>query len=924
MRRLYSAVVIAAVAVLPMWPRHAAPDCGTTRETPAERLFFHRQVLKRPRPRTVPSPTAHNLGNIAILEDGNGIVVRQNDFNLDGQTLRFTLQAGTYRFALASGGYDSAAAASGTPLAALDDDDSRALSLPFSFPFFGADYTQLYVNSDGNLTFAAPDTASTDRSLGRMTAGSPRIAPLFDDLNPAQTAGGVRVLAESTRIVVSWVAVPEYSTSGTGTPQTFQTRLFPDGRIEFSYAGVRPTSAVVGIAPGNLRGSTSLVDYLDDPSASYAAAVAERFGNSLDLDLVTLAQQFYRAHEDAYDYLVVYNNMDIAALSDGVVAYETTVRSRGSGYGSPARDDGALYGSPARLQSILNMGPLSQYPDDPNALVPARAPAGDTPLTVLGHEAGHLFLAYASVPDPANPVDLPMLGFQNAHWAFTYDSEASLVEGERISDGGAATSPRFRTTDTVQGYSPLDQYLMGFRPPSDVPDTFYVSGAPSYMQQWHPLSGVSFDGTRHDVSAADVIQAMGRRTPDDTIAQRHFRFGFILVVPQGTEPSAADLAKLDGFRSRFEAAYSRYTSANAAADTALRRSLTLSISPVVAGLAVTGAIHVSTPPAYDLTIQLQPRHGFASLPATATIRAGTTTAWFPFSGVRPGVEEITAVPSDAAYETAYARVQVAGAAELKLVAISVNPVTVELTDANGLVYAGAGIVAAGDGSVTPSSAVTDADGRAVFQWTPAPAPSSVLRLSVESLPAVRLTLREGTAVPAITAVVNSACFEPGIAAGALQTIFGVHLSGATVSLNGAPVPVTYSSDSQINFYAPPETRLGPGTLNVQGTAVDVNVTAVQPGIFAAVPIPGTRDLAIYCTGLGPTAAAADGLQHTVITPVVFLGATPVQPLFSGLSPGTPGLYQINVAIPPSLAPGAHDILVSVNLAHSNTVRLEVQ
>jgi hypothetical protein len=43
----------------------------------------------------------------------------------------------------------------------------------------------VYVNSDGNLTFATPDHASTDRSLSRVTAGPPRISPLFDDLDPA-------------------------------------------------------------------------------------------------------------------------------------------------------------------------------------------------------------------------------------------------------------------------------------------------------------------------------------------------------------------------------------------------------------------------------------------------------------------------------------------------------------------------------------------------------------------------------------------------------------------------------------------------------------------------------------------------------------------------------------------------------------------
>ena len=181
----------------------------------------------------------HDAGDIAIIEDSDGVVARQNQFNLDQKTLLFAPSGGSaaqYRYSVSEQGYDSAAA-EGKPLAALDDDDYRAIDLPFSFPFFGAVYNRAYVNSDGNLTFTAPEYASTDRSLGRMTAGPPRISPLFDDLNPAATAGGVRVLSSAARLVVSWVAVPEWQATGTGPAQTFQVRLYPDGRIEFSYSG---------------------------------------------------------------------------------------------------------------------------------------------------------------------------------------------------------------------------------------------------------------------------------------------------------------------------------------------------------------------------------------------------------------------------------------------------------------------------------------------------------------------------------------------------------------------------------------------------------------------------------------------------------------------------------------------------------------
>src|SRR5205814_6595468 len=154
-----------------------------------------------------------------------------------------------------------------------------------------------------------------------------------------------------------------------------------------------------------------------------------------------------------------------------------TVRNQRTGYGDTIVEAGGDYGSPRRLQAVLNLGPISQYPSDPNQILLSRYSARDTPVTVLAHETGHLFLAFASVKDPQNPDLRPMLGRQSAHWAFTFNSEASLLEGNRIQDKGAGASPRFETVAVTEQYSPLDQYLMGFRPKEEVPTLLYVRGS---------------------------------------------------------------------------------------------------------------------------------------------------------------------------------------------------------------------------------------------------------------------------------------------------------------------------------------------------------------------------------------------------------------------------------------------------------------
>jgi uncharacterized protein (TIGR03437 family) len=970
MRRIGPLSVIFACLVAPVWARHDVSACGTTRETANETLFLHRQAVRARaarlfKPMAAATGSANrDIGNIAVIEDAGGVVERMNQFDLDNNTLTFTPaapNAAQYSYSVAQNGYDSAAASQGTPLAALDDDDTRLVSLPFAFPFFGVTYNQVFVNSDGNLTFTVGDSASTDRSLGRMTAGAPRISPLFDDLNPAQTAGGVHVFADSTRVVVSWVNVPEYAQDGTGPPQTFQVRLYPDGRIQFSYDGISASSAVVGIAPGNLQGSTTLVDFRTDPPGNYSAAVAERFGETQTIDIVTVAQQFYQTHEDAYDYLVIYNNMDIPSMA-GAVAYESTVRSSGTGYGYPVQDDGQEYGSASRLQSLMNMGPLSEYPPNPVGIVAARVPSGDTPLTILAHEAGHLFLALASVTDPNNPALQPMLGSGGVHWSFVYDSEASLLEGERIADYGEGVSPRFLTTNTVQAYSPLDQYLMGFRPPDQVPDTFLVTDYPSSISPlWHPKPEIPFDGARRNVSISDIIKVEGRRTPDSTVAQRRFRFAFILVVAQGTQP---DVSQIDTYRQQFEVFYDQVASSNnAVADTSLKRSMKLSLYPnagVVAGGTGTATLTLEAPPSSDLTVQFQAPNGNAQLPAFLTIPAGSPGVKFSFTGLKAGVEEVLATPGDPSYETAFARVQVADASMLKLVAVSGDhqiatsagplpaPIVVRLTDANNLPYPGAQIVATASagGSVTPATATTDVQGQASFTWTPGPAASNLLQLAAGSAPKVGLTLSAGSAAPVVTAVVNAASYLNGVAAGAFETIYGVNLAGGQttgvqVLLNGAALPLLYVSDTQINFYVPQSATQGSATLTVATpsgakASTTVNIVAVQPGIFSGgvlhagtslsaltTPVHAGDFIEIYCTGLGPTQTVGS-FQETVLTPIVFIGATPVQPVYSGLSPGSLGLYQVNVQVPAGLAPGVQPLLMSVDLAHSNQVNIAVQ
>jgi uncharacterized protein (TIGR03437 family) len=533
------------------------------------------------------------------------------------------------------------------------------------------------------------------------------------------------------------------------------------------------------------------------------------------------------------------------------------------------------------------------------------------------------------------------------------------------------------TGGTVEHYAPLDQYLMGLRAPQDVTPTFVVRDPTSSISPnaHPPYTSAHFDGRRQDIGVDDVARAVGRRTPDYTVAQRRFRFAFAVIVPPGEQPTASQLAQLEAYRQSFPDYFGEASDRNGAAETTIRRSLKLSLYPaagIVEGTIATATLTVQTPPEADLQIALTAPNGSASAPASVTIAAGATTASFSVRGLRVGVEELTATPP-APYETAAARIQVAGAASpmLRLAAVSGDrqstppsgplpePVVVRLTDINDLAYPGATIVAtpSAGGSVESAEVLTDAQGRAAFRWTPGPASSSQLRLELKNAPSVFLTVNGGSAAAVIQAVHNAASFTDGIAAGALETIWGVNLAGGrvlratttwplelegiSVLLNGAPAPLLYASDSQINFYAPADAAAGAGMLEVATPSgaramTSVNVTAAQPGIFPrAILRAGTAELAdespsaagdyieIYCTGLGPTYASGD-LQRTLDTPTVFIGAAPAVVQYSGLAPGYVGLYQVNVRIPEGLAPGVQPVMISLHQMRSNAVNIVVR
>ncbi|HEY2941765.1 MAG TPA: hypothetical protein VGN09_04965 [Vicinamibacteria bacterium] len=512
--------------------------CATDSAARRDGIWTHEEREQRRPFRAQARDQVMRAGNVAVLVDQGDLALVKNPLDLQGVGLLFTPDGPSYQVSRVD---VPVAASAGTRLA-LSDDDSRSVAIGFAFPFYGKTYGEVFVNSDGNLTFTQPDRASTTRSLGRLIGGPPRIAPLLADLDPS-AGGSVTAAAAGDRLVVTWTDVPQFEVAD---KNTFQATLYADGRIDFAYAAnlTRALEAgATGIAPGNEEGGLTAVDFANAAAVTGAGALAESFHADDELDEVATTRRFIRNFGDDYQQLVVFTNFRF--LPPRSIAFERTLASRVSGIGQPLYDQSAQYGSNGRLESFVMMDAISRYPDDPAQ----RYLGADNTLSILGQESGHLFMAYAKFRD-GNASSTDLLGRDDAHWSFFMDSDGSVMEGNDIDDLGGGS---FRTGTAVVRYSPLDQYLMGLRPADEVAPFFYVknpTGTDSSKDRG-PQENVGFQGTRRDVTIEDVVAAMGPRSPAFGQAPRTLREAFVFVSVGGP-PSEADLAKVERIRSAWE------------------------------------------------------------------------------------------------------------------------------------------------------------------------------------------------------------------------------------------------------------------------------------------------------------------------------------------------------------------------------------
>ncbi len=499
-----------------------------------------------------PAGTIQESGNILVITADPELLIVSNSFDLRGQQVHFQpATQGRYTYSLAPESFDGTV---NQTLSLKDDDSVELIFSNFSFPFGKKSNDHCYVNSNGNITFQ-PDVDPPNAET--FLSGPPRIAAFFTDLDP-ETTGTIFVNQTPDRVVISWLKVPEFFNQNIFDfgQNTFQIVLYRDGGITLVFsADMTATQAFTGVLSGN-KDSIRIVDFSTSvfgnrPRRSFL----ENFHDYESVDIPRLMKSVYQSQKDNYDFVTLLSNFDLTPIP-GVQAFALNVGNTTDGIGDPSgkgkpifRNNGQ-YGSENRLQNITFLGNIHQYPAD------LQSPLPDTDtslLAILAHEVAHRWLSYIKFPLDGRKSEI-LLGRDDSHWSFFFDSKGSFLEGNQISQRSGNS---FITSTPFRAYAPLDLYLMGLLPPDNVPDTFYVTGASNFSPEFQfsessePEANVKFSGTAVPVRINEVIAANGARKPNFTASQKEFTHLFILITKSDRPAVPEELQYSDLLRQRW-------------------------------------------------------------------------------------------------------------------------------------------------------------------------------------------------------------------------------------------------------------------------------------------------------------------------------------------------------------------------------------
>ena len=193
---------------------------------------------------------------------------------------------------------------------------------------------------------------------------------------------------------------------------------------------------------------------------------------------------------------------------------------------------------------------------DMNQLEYGRSKTAEGAARVLLHEFGHRWLYRFRIAENGKPSNA-LNPASNHPAAYVHTAAAYPLRGEKESSvmGGAYFTPlgdgSYQAHAANAGYSWTDLYLMGLAAPEEVPPWFYLAGT-DLPQEYYADEGAIVSGEKRDVNVGQIVAIHGPRIPSTALSQRLFRVLFVVVTESGADPTDAEVAKLNEWRSVME------------------------------------------------------------------------------------------------------------------------------------------------------------------------------------------------------------------------------------------------------------------------------------------------------------------------------------------------------------------------------------
>jgi hypothetical protein len=237
-------------------------------------------------------------------------------------------------------------------------------------------------------------------------------------------------------------------------------------------------------------------------------------------DILSVSQRVYESFPDAFDFLILNPG---ARVPGGLRGAYLSASNDVLGIGRPISDDTADWGSDGRLQGLMALNLTDGGP--------VIHEIGHRWSVFIGQDLGLQQCAPAHVGAAGTGCG-PLGGFEAESLVDNGDGTWS-VSNQCTSFGGAGAD--------VVPYNPLNLYLMGLIPPSEVPPIpVPINVDCSSVVQDFPNNRLTFAADGIDtVTIEDLVAEQGPRVPDVSSSQKDFRLGWMVPINRVPTPTEA-------------------------------------------------------------------------------------------------------------------------------------------------------------------------------------------------------------------------------------------------------------------------------------------------------------------------------------------------------------------------------------------------